>query len=92
MNFKPSMFNFLLCLFFVTVNASAQTILSGNVSGTWNIEGNPYLLINDCIVQTGTELIIEPGVELASAIPCHLMYMEKSLPMELQANTLFLER
>lgn len=61
---KPSIFIFLLCLFFATVNVSAQTIVSGNVSGIWNIGGNPYLLIDDCTVQTGTELTIEPGVEI----------------------------
>lgn len=59
---------FYLCLVsflftvFVPENASAQTIVSGNVSGTWNIGGSPYLIIDDCSVQTGTELNIEPGV------------------------------
>jgi parallel beta-helix repeat protein len=51
-----------LFMVFVPENASAQTIVSGNVSGTWNIGGSPYLIIDDCTVQTGTELIIEPGV------------------------------
>ncbi len=42
----------------------AQTIVSGNVSGTWNIGGSPYLLIDNCTVPTGAELIVEPGVEV----------------------------
>jgi len=47
-----------------TMVSLAQTIVSGNVSGTWDIGGSPYLMIDDCTVQTGTELIIEPGVEI----------------------------
>jgi len=64
MNLKPSIYILILCLIFATVYVSAQTVVEGNVSGTWDIGGSPYLVIDDCTVQTGEELVIEPGVEI----------------------------
>ncbi len=64
MNFKLSILLFLQCISLVTLNISAQTIVSGNISGIWNIEGSPYRLIDDCTVLTSTELTIEPGVTI----------------------------
>ncbi len=64
MIFKQSILILLLCLFFIKVDVSAQTNKQGDVSGTWDIGGSPYILIDDCTVQTGTELTIEPGVEI----------------------------
>jgi hypothetical protein len=40
----------------------------GSVSGTWTVDGSPYLVYGDISIQTGTRsgdsLIIEPGVEI----------------------------
>lgn len=45
-----------------TVVASpAATQVSGNVSGTWNKAGSPYVLVDNCSVPAGTTLTIEPG-------------------------------
>jgi hypothetical protein len=42
---------------------SAQTVIpGGNVSGTWNLAGSPYLVEGEITVPTGQTLTIEPGV------------------------------
>ena len=54
-------------ILFVLINYSnsfANTIVQGDVSGNWTIDGSPYLLINDCTVPTGSVLTIDPGVEV----------------------------
>lgn len=58
-----------LCIFsalilFSKIALAAQTIVAGNVSGTWDLEGSPYILIDDCTVLTGEVLVIDPGVEI----------------------------
>ncbi len=41
----------------------SQTIISSNtVSGTWNLAGSPYIVMNDITIPTGTALTIDPGV------------------------------
>lgn len=40
--------------------ASAQTIVQGNIGGTWTPAGNPYIAVDNCTV-TST-LILQPGV------------------------------
>lgn len=40
----------------------AQTILSGNISGTWSPSGNPYVITDNATVQSGQTLTIQPGV------------------------------
>lgn len=54
----------ILMLFVVTGSVFGQTNVSGNQSGTWDINGSPYYVIGDVTVVTGTTLIIEPGVEV----------------------------
>jgi uncharacterized protein YaiE (UPF0345 family) len=40
----------------------AQTILSGNISGTWQPSGNPYIISANATVPNGQTLTIQPGV------------------------------
>jgi len=40
----------------------AQTILSGNISGTWSPSGNPYVITDNATVPSGQALTIQPGV------------------------------
>ncbi|MCK4338489.1 MAG: carboxypeptidase regulatory-like domain-containing protein [Candidatus Cloacimonetes bacterium] len=43
----------------------AQThIPAGNVSGTWNFAGSPYIIDGEIQIQIGDTLIIEPGVDI----------------------------
>jgi hypothetical protein len=56
--------NLLFCVFFLCENSFAQTVVTGNVTGIWDIAGSPYLLIENCIIPTGDSLRIEPGVEI----------------------------
>jgi|GEM_PF-6205965 len=44
--------------------ASADTIPSGDVSGTWTMAGSPYYINGDINVPAGQLLTIEPGVVL----------------------------
>ena len=43
---------------------AATNISGGNVSGTWDIAGSPYLIGGDITVPDSTTLSIEPGVEV----------------------------
>jgi len=55
----------ILGLFITVVCLSAaqgQTILSGNISGTWSPSGNPYIISDNATVQGGQTLTIQPGV------------------------------
>jgi hypothetical protein len=40
----------------------AQTIIFGNISGTWSPSGNPYIVSDNATVPTGQTLTIQPGV------------------------------
>jgi hypothetical protein len=52
-------------MFSVTVPVSAATsILAGEVFGTWDLAGSPYLVEGDIAVPFGEALTIEPGVEV----------------------------
>ena len=57
---------FLLIIIFAFLSSIslAQTNVSGNVSGTWNVAGSPYNVIGDLTIQNGTNLTIEPNVEI----------------------------
>ncbi|TKJ36563.1 hypothetical protein CEE37_14885, partial [candidate division LCP-89 bacterium B3_LCP] len=45
--------------------ASAETIIpGGDVSGTWDISGSPYLIMGDITIQSGNTLVVEPGVQV----------------------------
>lgn len=52
---------FLLAL---TGQSQASTFVSGNVSGTWNTAGSPYIATANVTVPSGQTLIIQPGVTL----------------------------
>jgi PKD repeat protein len=44
--------------------SAPTTIPGGNVSGTWDMAGSPYLIDGDITVPAGATLTIEPGVEV----------------------------
>jgi len=55
----------LLSSFVITNISFAQThIPEGNVSGTWTIEGSPYIVDGDVTIPLDSTLIIEPGVSV----------------------------
>ena len=43
---------------------AATTMVSGDVSGTWTVDGSPYLIGGDITVPAGQTLTIAPGVEV----------------------------
>jgi hypothetical protein len=45
-------------------SALAQTIVSGSISGTWDLRGSPYVLADNCTVPAGQSLRINPGVSV----------------------------
>ncbi len=58
--------NILILLFIsiITFVCADTNIPSGNVSGIWEIEGSPYNIFGDIIIQEEDSLIVEPGVEV----------------------------
>jgi hypothetical protein len=52
----------LACVLASTLRLFAQTILSGNISGTWSPSGNPYIISDNATVQADQTLTIQPGV------------------------------
>ncbi len=61
MRFSVSFFTFFTLLAFFTTT-SAETFVSGEVSGVWDVDGSPYLVTDTLIVPEGDTLLIEPGV------------------------------
>lgn len=54
-----------LFLFLLVANVSfAQTNVSGNQSGVWDLDGSPYLVTDHLTILAGQALIIEAGVEV----------------------------
>jgi hypothetical protein len=52
-------------LLFIGWNATIYaTDVSGPVSGTWTVEGNPYNVVGPIGIQAGETLMIEPGVQV----------------------------
>ena len=45
-------------------HARADTVVSGPVSGTWDMAGSPYWVEGDITVNESDTLVIEPGVEV----------------------------
>ena len=43
---------------------NSQTLVSGNVSGTWLPANNPYVIIDNATVPSGQTLTVEPGTEV----------------------------
>ena len=51
-----------LCLLVAaTSGASAQTMVSGDISSTWSPSGNPYIITDNATVPGGKTLTIQPG-------------------------------
>src|SRR4030042_1926314 len=44
--------------------AWSETEVVGAVSGRWNLEGSPYLVVGSLFVRQGQSLTIDPGVEV----------------------------
>lgn len=56
---------FVLSAVFSCLTGFAQTIVpGGNVSGTWNTAGSPYLVQGEITIHADSTLIIESGVEV----------------------------
>ncbi|MCD4727298.1 MAG: hypothetical protein K8R46_06535, partial [Pirellulales bacterium] len=53
----------LIPLLFASVTHS-QTHVSGNISGTWDPAGNPWIVDSACVVPSGQTLTILPGCEI----------------------------
>jgi predicted outer membrane repeat protein len=49
---------------FLPLLLAATVIPGGDVSGVWNVAGNPYYIDGDIFLQAGDELQIEAGVEV----------------------------
>ncbi len=60
---KTILCSFLAILLCIAVYS--QTIIPGGpISGTWTLDGSPYLIEGETIIEDGTILTIEPGVEV----------------------------
>jgi PKD repeat protein len=44
--------------------SSATSVAGGNISGTWNAAGSPYLIQGNITIPSGSTLTIEPGVQV----------------------------
>ncbi|MCA9730201.1 MAG: hypothetical protein KC729_21130, partial [Candidatus Eisenbacteria bacterium] len=62
----------LLFLMIGAMRADAGTVVSGAVSGTWNLAGSPYWVEGDLQVLPTTTLTVEPGVEVRFRGPYRL--------------------
>lgn len=51
----------------LATTARPQTLVSGNIFGTWTPANNPYIAVADCTVPAGETLTIQPGVILMIA-------------------------
>lgn len=55
---------FAILFLFLVESVYCETEVSGDVSGEWNPEGSPYILIGNAIVPEGEQLVILPGTEV----------------------------
>ncbi|MBU2652331.1 MAG: right-handed parallel beta-helix repeat-containing protein [Bacteroidetes bacterium] len=80
---------FLILLSLSGVFCLSQTIVpAGDVSGTWNAEGSPYLVEGEITVQAGNTLIIEPGVNVEFQINCALLVTGRILAEGTENDTI----
>ncbi len=63
----------LICSILFTSASIAQTEVSGNVQGEWNLDDSPYIVVGDITIQSNNELIIEPGVQIRFNGPYRLI-------------------
>ncbi len=61
--FAVSFFTFFTLLTFFT-SSLAETFVSGEVSGVWDVDGSPYLVTDTLTVPAGDTLLVEPGVTI----------------------------
>lgn len=55
----------IVLLLIISINSwSSTNIYSGNVSGTWNIAGSPYLINGDITIPKDSTLVVAPGVKI----------------------------
>ncbi|MFO8144320.1 MAG: right-handed parallel beta-helix repeat-containing protein, partial [Candidatus Syntrophosphaera sp.] len=57
-------FLFFILFTFACFCAFADTDVSGSQSGTWNLAGSPYNVIGDITIPPGSDLLIQPGVQV----------------------------
>lgn len=55
------MFFFILI---ISINLNAQTEVSGDVEGVWDLAGSPYVIVGEIMIPTGSSLRIMPGCSL----------------------------
>lgn len=56
---------FIIVMFLVfTLRLSADTEVDGPVNGVWELEGSPYIVIDNITIEDQDSLEIEPGVEV----------------------------
>jgi len=73
---------FCIIAMFIVIPTMAQTpVPAGNVSGTWNMDGSPYLILGDVMIPTGQSLVISPGVRVEFQGHYHF-YVQGSLIAE----------
>ncbi len=62
--------------FLLTGSIKAETMVSGAISGIWNVAGSPYILTGDTVyVPADSALTIMPGVQIEFSIcRCFLVY------------------
>ena len=54
----------LIQVFYLSPNAWAQTEVEGEVSGVWDADGSPYVIVDTTFVPQDETLEIQPGVEV----------------------------
>jgi hypothetical protein len=66
--------NRVLAIFFVVGVCFAETIVSGRITENtwWSASNNPYIIINDIVIEPQARLVIEPGVEVLVERPTRI--------------------
>ncbi len=66
-------FNSVIAILILIISqCTAQTEVEGNVRGVWDVDGSPYIVVDDLDIQRGDELLIEPGVVVRFRRPYRL--------------------
>jgi predicted transcriptional regulator len=71
-----------------SVKAPGPTYISGEVSGIWDLEGSPYVVIEDSVVHDGQQLLIMPGVEVRFDLNVILLVHGTIRAMGTEGNTI----
>ncbi|MFH1862155.1 MAG: right-handed parallel beta-helix repeat-containing protein, partial [bacterium] len=64
---------------YAELSQGSSTPVSGNVSGIWSAANNPYYVMGDVTVPSGTTLTIEPGVQVLFQGLYSLQVMENAV-------------